>query len=296
MIARIGFTLIELSIVIVIIGLIIGSVLVGRDLIAAAEVRATVSQIEKYNTAVHTFRLKYGYLPGDIPNPTATGFGFLSRGSNAGMGDGNGMLEGTDNGGANRNCGPFIVSNENLMVWVDLSTANLIDGKFNTAIATSRPTLTSATVPDYLPAAKIGKGSYIYTMAGYCGAWPSGGLMGTGVNYFGIEGIYSSDANGHANATTSIPVDQAYNFDAKVDDGLPQAGNVTARHVHNLAGTEHVYWAGTTDETFGGFTTATPGSSATCFDNNNTASAVQQYSVGQSGGNGVNCALLIKFK
>lgn len=42
-----GFTLIELSIVLVIIGLIVGGVLVGRDLIKAAEVRAQVSQIEK---------------------------------------------------------------------------------------------------------------------------------------------------------------------------------------------------------------------------------------------------------
>ena len=55
-----GFTLIELSIVLVIIGLIIGGVLVGRDLIAAAQVRAQISQIEKYQTAVNTFRGKYG--------------------------------------------------------------------------------------------------------------------------------------------------------------------------------------------------------------------------------------------
>ncbi len=47
-----GFTLIELSIVLVIIGLIIGGVLVGKDLIKAAEIRATISQINKYNHAV----------------------------------------------------------------------------------------------------------------------------------------------------------------------------------------------------------------------------------------------------
>jgi len=42
-----GFTLIELSIVLVIIGLIVGGVLVGHDLIRAAGVRATISQVEK---------------------------------------------------------------------------------------------------------------------------------------------------------------------------------------------------------------------------------------------------------
>jgi prepilin-type N-terminal cleavage/methylation domain-containing protein len=46
-----GFTLIEMSIVLVVIGLIVGGVLVGRDLIRAAGVRATVTQIEKYSTA-----------------------------------------------------------------------------------------------------------------------------------------------------------------------------------------------------------------------------------------------------
>jgi prepilin-type N-terminal cleavage/methylation domain-containing protein len=48
-----GFTLIELSIVLVIIGLIIGGVLVGQDLIHAAQTRAAVSQLERYNSAVN---------------------------------------------------------------------------------------------------------------------------------------------------------------------------------------------------------------------------------------------------
>lgn len=50
-----GFTLIELSIVLVVSGLIVGGVLVGQDLIRAAGVRATITQIEKFNQAAHTF-------------------------------------------------------------------------------------------------------------------------------------------------------------------------------------------------------------------------------------------------
>src|ERR1700678_1068516 len=79
-----GFTLIELSIVLVIIGLIIGGILTGQDLIKAAEARAQISQIEKYQTAVNAFYNKYGYLPGDIPNPYASQFGFQSRRQYAG--------------------------------------------------------------------------------------------------------------------------------------------------------------------------------------------------------------------
>ena len=89
-----GFTLIEMSIVLVIIGLIVGGILVGQNLIRAAEVRATVSQVEKYQAAVATFREKFGALPGDIPDPGASSFGFQPRGQFAGEGDGNGILEG----------------------------------------------------------------------------------------------------------------------------------------------------------------------------------------------------------
>jgi hypothetical protein len=48
-----------MSVVLVIIGLLVGGVLVGQNLIAAAGLRATISQIEKYNTAANTFRGKY---------------------------------------------------------------------------------------------------------------------------------------------------------------------------------------------------------------------------------------------
>jgi prepilin-type N-terminal cleavage/methylation domain-containing protein len=67
-----AFTLVELSIVLVIIGLIIGGVLAGRDLIRAAELRSLVSEVERYNSAVNAFKLKYNCLPGDCA--TATNF------------------------------------------------------------------------------------------------------------------------------------------------------------------------------------------------------------------------------
>ena len=117
--AQRGFTLIELSIVLVIIGLIVGVVLVGQDLIRAAGVRATISQIEKYQTAVNTFRGKYGYLPGDIKDPDASMFGFAARGTLAGQGDGNGVIEGRE--GSNSG---IYQNGESTMFWVDLTTAN----------------------------------------------------------------------------------------------------------------------------------------------------------------------------
>src|SRR6202790_4507951 len=90
-----GFTLIELSIVLVIIGLIVGGILVGQDLVKAAEIRATVAQIEKYNSAVNTFRTKYNAIPGDLSSTNATGFGLFAEttsGNAVGHQDQNGLI------------------------------------------------------------------------------------------------------------------------------------------------------------------------------------------------------------
>ena len=91
---RSGFTLVELSLVLVIIGLVAGGVLVGRDLIAAATIRSTISQIEKYKTAVNTFRTKYNYLPGDIPADQAVQTGLAERDGGYADGNGDGLVVG----------------------------------------------------------------------------------------------------------------------------------------------------------------------------------------------------------
>ena len=162
-----AFTLIELSIVIVIIGLIVGGVLVGRDLINAAEVRSQISQIEKYNTAANTFKIKYGYLPGDISDPTATAFGFSARGQYAGEGDGNGSLEGVWLNVANANNGYFIASGETALFWVDLGKSNLIDQVFPVPVTYACTGKCSSTS---LPQAKI-TGNSIYVSDYSDGAW-----------------------------------------------------------------------------------------------------------------------------
>ena len=57
-----------------IIGLIIGGILVGRDLVETSRYRAAVKEIEQFNSAVNAFRLKYNCLPGDCANATDLGF------------------------------------------------------------------------------------------------------------------------------------------------------------------------------------------------------------------------------
>jgi len=300
-----GFTLIELAIVLVVIGLIVGGVLVGQDLIRAAGVRATISQIEKYNTAANTFREKYGYLPGDIPAQPAAQFGFQARGTCPGQGDGNGIIEGF------LACGvePWSqAGGETVMFWVDLSTAHLIDGGFNTATPTSDigTAITVTSTPNlnaFLPAAKMGRGNYIYV---YAGSFWAGGV--TGSNYYGLSAVTAINDEGPPPSSPALTVQEAYAIDSKIDDGFPQTGNVVASYLNGAAGIDDwtaglPYTLGTGGGNHLVTTTAQAGSSTTCWDNSSAASgtpgvagAVQHYSLEISNGSNVTCALSFKMQ
>jgi prepilin-type N-terminal cleavage/methylation domain-containing protein len=296
-----GFTLIEMSIVLVIIGLIVGGVLVGQSLVAAAGARATITQIEKYNTAANTFYGKYGYLPGDIPAGPAAQFGFVPRGQYAGEGDGNGFIEGALADSPNSNLGLLQGRGETTLVWVDLSTAHLIEGSFNTASATSDPgNVTGTNIDKYLPQAKLGRGNYVYA---YGGSASVASGINNWRNYYGLSAITSIGGGGTPTSNVSLTVYEAYSIDAKTDDGLPQSGRVTAQYANSSIQTNVQVWAaggGVQGANGGGLpsvptTTATPGSASTCYDNG-SGSGPQQYSVEISNGAGINCALSFRMQ
>ncbi|MEM7120124.1 MAG: type II secretion system protein [Pseudomonadota bacterium] len=85
-----GFTLVELSIVLVIIGLLIGAVLKGQELIESARLKSLMTQMNSYKTATQIFKDRYGSLPGDFDEATTV----LNASAN---GDGDGLIDG--NGG-----------------------------------------------------------------------------------------------------------------------------------------------------------------------------------------------------
>lgn len=66
-----GFTLVELSIVLIIIGLIVGGVLAGQSLIRSARLQADVGNYNKLDAAVNAFNLRYSGLPNDLTNANA---------------------------------------------------------------------------------------------------------------------------------------------------------------------------------------------------------------------------------
>lgn len=61
-----GFSLVELSIVLVILGLLTGGILAGQSLIRAAELRSVTTEYGRWVTAMHSFRDKYMAIPGDM--------------------------------------------------------------------------------------------------------------------------------------------------------------------------------------------------------------------------------------
>jgi prepilin-type N-terminal cleavage/methylation domain-containing protein len=65
-----GFTLIELSIVLVIIGLIASGIMAGKELVYVAKIRRTITQVEQTQTAINVFKNKYNCLPGDCAKAT----------------------------------------------------------------------------------------------------------------------------------------------------------------------------------------------------------------------------------
>lgn len=60
-----GFTLVELSIVLVIIGFIVGGILVAQSMIQTAKVQRLLNDISQYEIAISNFKMNYKFYPGD---------------------------------------------------------------------------------------------------------------------------------------------------------------------------------------------------------------------------------------
>lgn len=185
-----GFTLVELSIVLVIIGLIVGGVLVGQALIEAARVRAAMSQIDGFNAAINTFRAKFNALPGDIADASAGVYGLGNGGNGNGVVDDNQATLGNTWAG------------ELPLIWQHLSLQSLINGSYDGA--------TSQVGVGY-PAFRVGQGGVI---VGFSGAQ----------NFYRIAALTTA-----TDYTDIILPAVAFQIDTKFDDGLPNSGIVRAQ-------------------------------------------------------------------
>ncbi len=107
-----GFTLVEMAIVLVIIGLILGGVFKGQALIDSARVRSLSTEVSGIRAAWYSFQERYRSIPGDFSNAQT------QIDSASTQGNGNGRIDGAD---------------ERAAVWQQMALAGFITGDFNGA-------------------------------------------------------------------------------------------------------------------------------------------------------------------
>jgi prepilin-type N-terminal cleavage/methylation domain-containing protein len=212
-----AFTLVELAIVIVIIGFIAGGIMVGNDMIHAAEIRSVIKDIDNYKSAIYTFREKYNCLASDCSNATAyfgaenanpaTCQATASTGTLTCDGNGNGQVD--------------YVSYENYRFWQHLAIAGLIKGKY-TGVNGGNSSYHILGVN--APASAISGAGFSFAYLNY----PSGDSATYGMNYgnffwFGMQRTLYFPYGDVFTPSEALAVEQ------KIDDGKPGTGMVIMR-------------------------------------------------------------------
>jgi prepilin-type N-terminal cleavage/methylation domain-containing protein len=185
-----GFTLVEIAIVLVIIGLLLGGVLKGQELINSAKVKNFATDFRNIPLFIYGYQDKFRAIPGD-DSRAVTNVGASSAG------DGNGRIGGVWNSAT--------ATDESVLFWEHVRKANLAAG----------PTSFSAvaSVTDFLP--KNAEGSVIGIqsgvtppIAGLAGTYIvcSGGILGKFVKQLDITTDDGNSASGSMMAAVIDPL------------------------------------------------------------------------------------------
>lgn len=188
-----GFTLVELSIVLVIIGLLISGLLVGQSMITATKVSTLTREVSSYKIAISNFILKYGKFPGDSPLFTTAG-------------DGDGQID-------------YVTATANgewIYSWKHLSDAGDLQESYTGAITGSGHVVGGTNVPK---SATWDDTVFVLWYASAYGFRPAGNYLSAGASVLNA-----------VNVSGSIPPSAALAIDIKVDDGAADTGDVITHH------------------------------------------------------------------
>ena len=211
-----AFSLVELSIVLVILGLLVGGVLTGQSLIRAAELRSVTNDVQNYTTAISAFRDKYFALPGDMPNATqfwgiaaGSGNGAVAPCSTAATTDGRTCNGNGDGRIADLSASPSVT--ESFRMWQHLANAALIPGSYVGTIVTD--------LTRVMPSSRVKRGSVWFTA--YYGQ-SVGSTSAFSAPATQIFQLYGSGLS----AIEFLKPEEAWNIDTKMDDGRPNLGKI----------------------------------------------------------------------
>ena len=187
-----GFTLVEIAIVLVIIGLLLGGILKGQELINSAKVKSLANDFRTIPTYIYAYQDKFKALPGD-DTAAATHVAGAANATTPAAKQGNGVLEGNWYSGT--------ATDESYLFWQHVRLSNLAPGP--TAVAD----------PDYWP--KNAMGGFIginsasaaaVQITGMTGTYQicSTGILGKFVKQLDIQMDDGNTATGSMRATTNV--------------------------------------------------------------------------------------------
>jgi len=197
MLKRSGFSLVELSIVLVILGLLTGGILSGQALIRAAELRSISTDAHRFVSSFMQFRDKYLGIAGDLPNA------YVFWGTTVGCTDVHSNVdpEGCNGNGDGRSLRNVVLNQgETSRAWQHLQLAGLIEGSYSgkRGVEPDRP-----------------KGRLVNSVWGF--SW-YGSAHGWAGPSFSSHQFYFSGGN--------LRPEEAWGIDQKMDDGRPGKGRV----------------------------------------------------------------------
>ena len=140
-----GFTLVEMAVVLMVIGILIGGIIKGSQLINNTQMKMVITDLGGFDSAIKQFKSVYNYYPGDFPSATARIRG-CNGANNCRDGNGNNIMGAPESQAIVDQTGNAMPQGETSQAWKHMVLADMISG-VDGAANPSNP-LTGSTHPE----------------------------------------------------------------------------------------------------------------------------------------------------